>query len=944
MILVDRDQDVHVLCEAYTACQSGWGQLVVVNGGVACGKTELVRTFAEQAVNDGAMLLSATGSQAEQSLPFGLLRQLFRGVEPFRLPNLSAKSPGATADSASIDSDYAGMLDELCGDLVLLARRRPVVIVVDDIQFADKPSLRALLYLQRRLQTSRVLLVFAEWTLPNPTYDLFRSELVRPLQTVHLQLAPLSRAGITELLDRALGPEMAELLAEECHALSGGNPLLVKALVDDQRAVRHRSATPLTDGTMAVSQQFARAVVACVRRWGPLPFAVACGLGVLVGRPGGELLGDLLGLDPGDVQGAIEVLETSGLVKDGQLRHARVRGAVLDNLPASERAALHLRAALLLHRRDARAADIGVHLVAAEQLGTEVNGPWAVTVLREAAHDHLAHGRAEAAIPLLELAVRASADETERAEILSQLMQVEWAHRPSTAARHLKALEAAWLAGTLSQEDGFRLAKWLLWYGHMDRLREVLATGAAVACGATATAGNFDLAVAWFRSVCPQAGQGIARVPAQRPREVARSPLSTAVGLLDRLRSGGPREEIAAAATRVLGNAPLGEETLDVQMAALFTLFHVDADQQAEELCRAKLAEATGRNAATWRGLIGAVYALALLRRGDMSGAAREAQAAHGLFVPQGWGIGIGLPLAVRVGVATRTGKYEDASRLLRLPVPEAMFQSLFGLFYLYERGLFNLVLDQLHAAMADFARCGELLRGWNLDLQALIPWRLGAARTQLAVGNRQAARALVEEQLTNAPVGGGRTRGMHLRVLAAASPPERRLGLLTEAVELLTASGDQFELSGALRQLSQALEAQGDFGAARATGERAAQLARQSGAEWSAPDPLSIGTLDAVASVGRQLSAPVWQVSELSEAERRVAGLAAVGLTNREIGAKLYITVSTVEQHLTRVYRKLRVNRRTDLPADLDQYAPVGLQAAGSSAAERVQDRGRGR
>jgi DNA-binding CsgD family transcriptional regulator len=55
-----------------------------------------------------------------------------------------------------------------------------------------------------------------------------------------------------------------------------------------------------------------------------------------------------------------------------------------------------------------------------------------------------------------------------------------------------------------------------------------------------------------------------------------------------------------------------------------------------------------------------------------------------------------------------------------------------------------------------------------------------------------------------------------------------------------------------------------------------------------------------------------------LSDAERRVAGLAALGHTNREIANKLYVTISTVEQHLTKAYRKLNVTQRKDLPADL--------------------------
>ncbi|MQY20539.1 response regulator transcription factor [Nocardia macrotermitis] len=51
------------------------------------------------------------------------------------------------------------------------------------------------------------------------------------------------------------------------------------------------------------------------------------------------------------------------------------------------------------------------------------------------------------------------------------------------------------------------------------------------------------------------------------------------------------------------------------------------------------------------------------------------------------------------------------------------------------------------------------------------------------------------------------------------------------------------------------------------------------------------------------------------------MAALASLGYTNREIARRLYVTVSTVEQHLTRVYRKLNVNNRTDLPADFSLY-----------------------
>ncbi|RMI37246.1 LuxR C-terminal-related transcriptional regulator, partial [Actinomadura harenae] len=80
---------------------------------------------------------------------------------------------------------------------------------------------------------------------------------------------------------------------------------------------------------------------------------------------------------------------------------------------------------------------------------------------------------------------------------------------------------------------------------------------------------------------------------------------------------------------------------------------------------------------------------------------------------------------------------------------------------------------------------------------------------------------------------------------------------------------------------------------AATAEGPTGSRGPGASGAPDPAPDPLT----------------------GLSEAERRVARLAAGGFTNRQIARRLHVTASTVEQHLTRIYRKLRIRRRTDLP-----------------------------
>lgn len=89
---------------------------------------------------------------------------------------------------------------------------------------------------------------------------------------------------------------------------------------------------------------------------------------------------------------------------------------------------------------------------------------------------------------------------------------------------------------------------------------------------------------------------------------------------------------------------------------------------------------------------------------------------------------------------------------------------------------------------------------------------------------------------------------------------------------------------------------------------------------------------------------------ASLTEAESRVAVLAAHGNTNREIAARLYVTVSTVEQHLTRIYRKLKVNRRRELPtrlagnSDHSQLALNGRQTVGDLVPMEVTSCGTGR
>jgi DNA-binding CsgD family transcriptional regulator len=178
----------------------------------------------------------------------------------------------------------------------------------------------------------------------------------------------------------------------------------------------------------------------------------------------------------------------------------------------------------------------------------------------------------------------------------------------------------------------------------------------------------------------------------------------------------------------------------------------------------------------------------------------------------------------------------------------------------------------------------------------------------------------------------------MSLRILAACGDSDWRESLLREAVEALEKTGDRRELSRALADLSQVYYDSGDLGQARNLARRAEQEAK------ACEMPLRAATRQAVdpqfePAVPDAPSADAAPASgaALSVAEIRVARLAGLGHTNREISKKLFLTVSTVEQHLTRVYRKLGITSRAELPAGLAAHGeelsaaePAELYTAG--------------
>ncbi|MEU6996446.1 AAA family ATPase [Streptomyces sp. NPDC046465] len=917
MKLVEREEQLTWLDTLLADTASGHGCVALLDGAVTCGKTEALHAWGERATRSGALFLHASCHRAESAVPLGALHQL---LDSTLLPDtLTEKASALLGDGSALAATTAGnpsaetrlglVLNGLCQLLLELSLSAPVVIGVDTVRHADQVSLDFLLRLVRRLRKGRVLLVLTDDTGLLPAHPQLHAELLRQHYAHRIRLAPLSLTGVRSLLEQHLDAASAEALAPAFHTVSGGNPLLTRVLAEDHL----ESGKPRAQG-------FGLTYLSCLHRGEPVMLQVARALAVLGDGAAAGDLGQLLGIDSDLVSRTLRALSDARLLDGAAFRHPLAQGAVLDDLPAQEHAELHRRAARLLHDQGAAAVRVARHLVAADHAQT----PWAVGVLLEAAEHALLDDSYESAAQCLSLAHRSSTDDAERASIRSRLAHAEWQYSPSAAGRHLAPLTAAGRAGLLDQSQSIDLVRRLLWLGRKEEAGDVLdrlrRPSGDPRMEEEAALRDTERWLAYAHPPLARRRQ-MPVIPSQRGTLVTprTEPQLQATALLSDGLVHGKSTSLVDRAEQVLREQRLGGTTSwseEAAFAALQILTQAEKLDLAAGWCDRLLQDAGSRSAGTSRALYSGVRAHIALRQGDLPTAVRHGQAALTYLAHQSWGVAVGLPLGTLVLAATRMGDYEDAAKYLTRAAPEAAYESHYGIHYLHARGHYRLATNHVHAALADFLACGELVRRWGLDNAGLVPWRTSVAEAWLHLGNQDQARQLLHEQLGRAGSDRSRMRALALRLLATTVPPRRRPQLLTEALDLFEASGDRYEQARVLSELSRAYYAAGDKQRARMLFRHALYSADKCGAKPVAQELMAVSD-----PAGARPGAPTDQsdgVATLTDSERRVASLAVMGYTNREIADRLYVTASTVEQHLTRVYRKLNVRRRKDLPVEL--------------------------
>ncbi|MEU3188839.1 AAA family ATPase [Streptomyces sp. NPDC006923] len=927
--LIERESHLAELNDLLHRTAQGGGRLALVSGAVASGKSELLNRFTEQAIDSGALVLEATGSRAERDLPFGILRKILdsAGLSPDdrtrALEFLDTDGPKNTGPAP------VGVMSHVCSVLLQLAKERTLVVAVDDIQCADEYSLQFVLHLARRVRQAKILVVLTESTRMSREHQIFYAELLRQPRCSRIRLHMLSEAGTARLLSEQFRTATAARLVPYCQGATGGNPLLLRALLEDRRA----------DGEcdevfqrLRPAEAFAQAVLGCLHRGEPDVLLIARGAAVLGDAHSTRLLGRLLDLAVPTVEQGVQDLLQCGVLHDGEFRESAARTAVLEAAPQESLSALHRRAALLLHGEGSTALEVARHLVAARGDADR----WTVPVLREAAEYAVVEDDLEFALRCLELAHDACGEGPPRAAVKARFVGIVWRLSPAAAEGHLAQLATELTVGRLSARDLPTAVSYLSWSGRLDTaadavtglVRSETPTGTAEETAALGAARWLSVLSPPLRARIPSAGAPTAPGRGDGRSGTAGDAYAQTAGALATALGDGPADKAVEEAERVLQRYHLSDNTLQPLAFALMSLIYAGRLDLALSWCERLLSECAARRVPAWQGLLSGVRGEIDLRRGDLPGAANHARAAMSLMSVQSWGPGIALPLSTLIQAETGMGRHDEAMNLLEQPVPEGLLQTLPGLHYLRARGRCHLATGRFHAALGDFVACGELLAAWKMDNPELVPWRLDAAEAWLALGEKERARALAQEELRRGS-GGKALRGTLLLMLARTGDLKHGLPILKEAVEVLEGGEDRLQLAVALGELGRRYRALGEFNRARMLVRKAWHVAKACGAEplcrQLIPSHGEGGELAAPAQTGEEPDPPR-ETEALTEAEARVALLAAHGNTNREIASKLFVTVSTVEQHLTRIYRKLKVKRRRDLPARLSDSSLSGI------------------
>ncbi|MCX5071076.1 AAA family ATPase [Streptomyces sp. NBC_00513] len=907
--LLHRQKELDLITGAMDAARHGpaGGSVVIVTGGLGTGKTALLRALPALAERRGMRVVTASGAVFERDFGFGVLDQLLTPV----LPGTAVALPGdSTSPSAGSEQDAA-----LLALLAERSARTPLLMLVDDLQWADLPSLRWLARLAAQVARLRVTLVV---TLRegDPGEDGPQlHQLTRHAARV-LRLQPLPPEGTADLVAALTGRRVDPACAQACHEVTGGHPLLLTALldalagagegaVDDVRAIR--AARPV-----ALHERFT-----VVLRDQPMPVReFAAALAVLGDGADEELAGRLAGLDDTGRTEAARVLRRLGLLAEGRVPrfvHPVVGDAVEEAMTPAEAESIRVHAALLLHLGGHPAERAATQLLAASSTCHE---DWQLDVLRSAAGAARRRSAPDTAARYLRRALLGTSPEgPDRAELLVELATVERDVAPRVALRHFAQALALFPDADQRARVAGRIPPFLLDGCPPATLDTVVRTAAELG-GAAELTGTARRHALRLEARLRHAAPGDPADCGARLRSLGPHPcLDTAADreLVTVLLHGAATAQTITAAEAV----PLAERLLQHEPAAaghahtampLLTDVLVASDSLGTlgPWLRTAHDRARREKADVPRAVIAVELTRLALARGDLTRARAYAAEALALDITD-WATLQTLAALVLTALEARDtalgGQLLSGAREEAAPGHRPSLRRLL-------HGSAAALREDLPTALDCVLDWGHTAERAHWRNPGMAPWRSWAAALSYRTGRPDRAHALMDEEYARAlswgsPVPLGRAQ----RGKGALTEGAGGIRLLRESADTLEGTANALERARTSLLLGRRLLAAGQ----EAEAEHRLTRAREEGLACGAPWLAERAGL-ALHGIAGSHRADV--VAALTRTERRVAGLAARGASNKAIAERLEVSSRAVEKHLTRAYRKLRIEGRTGLAA----------------------------
>jgi DNA-binding CsgD family transcriptional regulator len=940
--LLERDSELRELGRLLGEARAGAGRLVLVEGPPGIGKTRLLETVRADARE--MVVLSARASELDREFPFGVVRQLFEpllasadgprrarlleGAAGLAAPLFEQAIPDAGATTPDDDPSLTHF-HALYWLTANLSEEAPAALVIDDVHWADASSLRFLRFLLLRLAELPVLVALAarpvESEVDRQAIDALATD---PLSHV-VRLGPLTESGVETLITRNLGEGADPSFSHACHQATGGNPFLVRELL---RELAADGVAPSADQVPLVREltppTVARAVLLRLARLGDDASALARAVAVLgdgVPLHRASALAGLADERAGELTTALAKADILTAELPLSFAHPILRSAIYQDIEAVERSRAHRRAADLLADEGAGADVVAVHLLPTHPAADQ----GVVATLRKAAARALARGAAATAVAFLRRAQDEPPSANERGAVVLDLASAEF--RAGVAVAAVADFEEGMRISPDPRLRANRVGEYavaLQALGRDDDAFAVRERAAADVAGvdpalAMAIEGSLIGTARWDLSRLDWARARFERYrgcespewPDEWRRLAGLAHLDAFSADCDTSAEALADKAERALASLMLIDLPRGFASTGF-IAAVETLMLADRVDPARRALDEAVDAVRRSGSAPGFAFTSAWRCLLLAREGKLADAEAVARTYAELSLSQGWFSVAPMMLGFVLDILLDRGKVDEAERLLAASgmADRATDHRLTFDPVAHARARLRAARRDLDGARADLASLLRRGARWN-TYPSLVPAVLVAP--ELITGERLEARASAERMLSEGHAWGTpRAVGMALRAVGLIEGGERGLDLLDEAVGVLEPSPARLEHARALTDLGAALRRANRTAAARDPLRKALDIADACGAR-----PLADrARAELRAAGGRPRRPRISGVQSLTASERRIAMMAAEGLSNPEIAQALFITKKTVETHLGNAYRKLDIQSRTQLPTALGQ------------------------